>query len=170
MEVNTMYTIWLYVDPFASMDGSPEEEYDDIERELNERLPGECVFHRNKLPHELKTGSPDVYLFDIGGMCVTDYSGTLRDNFCHTIVEQVDEKTNTLFVPYTMMTRSSFRFALSEYLPEFAVLPEEERGEHVLEEGKRLRPNLWYCDKEHEWDVSIDEQMYGEIVKWLHQQ
>jgi len=155
-------TIWMYVDEFSSMMSSTAKEYAEIRGCFRKWLPKhKILFCKDKRPHELANARPDIYVFDIGGLCYVDYSGNQRHNFCHEVVRQVEDHPNTLFVPWTSMTRASLRFAMTEFLPEFAGKAEDDR-----EFSEGLRPNVW-CPGENEDRnlLAISESSLKAIVK-----
>lgn len=116
--------VWLYVDQFATIDSSSEEEYAELEELFRQTFPGHALtFTRDMLPHMLANACPDVYLFDIGGLCYTDYSGGVRINFCKDVIAQVKDHPNTLFIPWSSMTMSYTRDAAEELLPELMKEP-----------------------------------------------
>ena len=155
--------IWLYVDEFSTMDRTAEDEYEEIEEFFKGQLSGRLYFKREVLPGELKNGSPDIYLWDIGGMCIVDHSGDRRIEFCRQIVEQVDDHPNTLFIPYTAMTRRDLQFALTEYLPEFACKAEEDR--EYPEETPR--GNVWCPKKEYEGGDRYPPSLVEKLKEWF---
>jgi hypothetical protein len=114
----------MYVDPFASMDSSPEAEYAEYEQFFRDLLPGVALqFQRDVLFTQLANGRPDVYLFDIGGMCMTDYSGQQRFNWCHEVARQVEDHPNTLFLPWSEFTIRHWGDAVKEFLPKLREAP-----------------------------------------------
>lgn len=157
--------VWLYVDQFASMLTTVEEEYEGLERLFRESLDCALVFHRDKYPHELRNGCPDIYLFDIGGLCYVDHSGDRRHDFCHEVVRAVEEHPNTLFIPWTSMTRDMFRFALTEVLPEFTAVPEDDRVY-----GGPPRRNIW-CPKrlnDPSYDIeTLEKQVIAHVGEFF---
>ena len=110
--------VWMYVDQFATLDSSQEEEYQNLEELIQTALPFKISFKRNVLPHELKNGNPDIYIFDIGGLCYIDFSGDKRIDMSKTMLEQVNDHPNTLFIPYSKMTVDYVKFAMEDFLPE----------------------------------------------------
>lgn len=132
-------TIWTYVDEYSSMASTREDEYADIERYFTEWLPGvELKFKHGVAPTQL-TNHPDIYIWDIGGLCYVDHSGDQRLSMCHFLVDQLDAMPNVLFIPWSSMTRDTMAYAITEFLPEFAAKPEEERSYPEAP----VRPNLW---------------------------
>lgn len=156
-ERKTAMKIWMYVDEFASMESSTEEEYAEIEAAFREWLPDvKLSFKRGASFMELRNGRPDFYVWDIGGLCYVDHSGDKRVDWCHEVVDQIESHPNTLFVPWTMMTQDYLRFAVTEFLPEFA-----DKEDKTYPEAP-VRPNLW-CPPKSNWE---DERAgLGEAVK-----
>lgn len=137
--------VWVFTDVFASMGKTQEEEYEEIQRELQELVPEiKLTFSLNKSPDQLSNASPDVYLFDIGGMCATDYGGSQRRNWCHMLMRQIDDHPNTLFIPWSSMTGDSIRSAMQEFLPEWDD-PEAELPEPPV------RFNVWLPPENERW-------------------
>lgn len=115
---------YLFLDEYASMMSSQEEEYEELEKLLRETVPCESFyFRRNVTPQELAGQSPDIYAFDIGGMCYEDHSGDRRLNWCHNVIRQVEDHPDTLFVPFSEMTSDYWKFAIEEFLPELLNAP-----------------------------------------------
>lgn len=112
-------SVWLFSDEFASLSSTQEEEYDEMEKKLTELLPDvKLRFSRGKQPQDLANASPDVYVFDIGGMCYVDYGGIQRRNWCHMVLRQLEDHPNTLFIPWTSMTGDSLQWAIEDFMPE----------------------------------------------------
>ena len=123
--------VWIYVDPYGSqlLDTTPDDEYPEIEAMIRDAHPGVAFrFVRNKPPTDLLSGRCDVYVFDIGGLCYTDYSGSTRLNFCRVVQRAVEDLPDTLFVPWTGMTRDYLRSAWHDLV--------ETRIGHQVEEGE----------------------------------
>jgi hypothetical protein len=155
------HEVWLFVDEFASLDSTPDDEYDEIEGFLCETLRGHTLaFQRDMRPHLLANASPRVYLFDIGGMCVTDFGGGMRRNWAHTLIRQLEDHPSTLFVPWTSMTGDSLRSALQEFLPEWhdpeAALPDPP-----------ARPNLWLPPESARFDWWKRPGLDQKLKEWF---
>lgn len=145
--------VYLYVDEFATINSSPEEEYEEIEEWFREQLPdADIKFHRKMMPHKLANASPDVYLFDIGGLCYVDHSGERRLNLCHEVLRQVEDHPSTLFIPWTSMTRDYLRYALEDMLPETAA---------------NTPPNVW-CPPKVGMDLDYEarEALGNKLKEW----
>lgn len=127
--------VGLFVDNFACIGKTPEEEYDEIEAAFQEELP-KTKFHfvRNVQPNALSNSSFDVYLFDFGGLCYSDPSGGFRMSLAREITKQVEERPNTLFIPYSKMTRDYQKIAADDAFGDFSP------------------PNLWRADKDN-WET-----------------
>lgn len=117
-----MKRVWLYVDEFGCAGEEPEDEYTHLESFFTEQL-GKVKFKRNMLFTELRNGSPDLYVFDIGGLCYVDYSGRQRMDWCNEVLRQVADHPNTLFIPYSDMTRGYCRVAMEDLVPETLTAP-----------------------------------------------
>jgi hypothetical protein len=153
--------IWLFTDEFATMGSTQEEEYEEIEELFRQMLPGEkLLFERNKRPSQLANGSADVYVFDIGGMCYVDHSGERRKSWCHDVLRQVEDRPNTLFVPWTSMTGDYLRYVLQEMLPEWddpdAELPEP-----------KAPPNVWLPPKNVGFDWYKLPGLEEKLQSWV---
>lgn len=111
--------IGLFVDAFASIGKEQEDEYQEIEQAFRDAYPEETnlIFKRDMQPHNLKNNPVDVYLFDFGGLCYTDFSGSFRMSFASEIVKQLKDLPNTLFIPYSKMTRDYVHDAMEELFP-----------------------------------------------------
>jgi hypothetical protein len=141
-------TVWLFTDPYASMGSTQEEEYDNIEKQLTEMLPGlQLTFHRDKQPSLLSNANPDLYVFDVGGMCKVDFGGHMRRNWAHNLMRQIDDHPNTLFIPWSQMTGDSIRSVMQEFLPEWddpeAELPEPPTRHNVWLPPATEKFNWW---------------------------
>lgn len=133
--------IWLYVDEFASMGSTPESEYEEMEAQLRELLPDVDIrFVRDMKPTDLSNAMPRAYVWDIGGMCKVDFGGTRRRNWSHTLMTQIDDHPNTLFVPWSQMTGDAVRCCMQEFMPEW------DDPEAVLKEPPD-RHNVWLPPK-----------------------
>lgn len=112
--------IGLHVDEFATMDSSPEEEYAEIEEAIREAVPGvDITFVRDLPPHKLSQTSVSVYVFDIGGMCRVDWNGERREELSRQVNKLADDRPNTLFVPWSSMTRNYLRSAIRMLQPQW---------------------------------------------------
>jgi hypothetical protein len=149
--------IWMYVDQFATLDSSPEEEYDEIRAWIKAQLPDvKLQFKQDVDPYKLKNARCDVYLFDIGGLCYVDHSGEKRISLCHEVLRQVEDHPNTLFVPWTSMTRDYLRAALQDLLPEFESSHESPKA------------NVWCPGKKREgdWDNEARGDLAAKLKEW----
>lgn len=127
-------TVWTFVDPNSSQtdedladqwnEANPDKpprtgadmEYEEIETLFRGGFPDEQIaFVRGKLPHDLKNGAPNYYVFDIGGM---DLGGTnaSRRMFSNELARQVREHPDTTFVPWSAFTHRYTEGALEELL------------------------------------------------------
>ena len=116
--------ISMYLDPYATgyaedlaeeegLESGVEYEYCELENALREAFPGEKIlFNRDVTPRELS--APTFYVFDIGGMCATDYSGAARRMWARDLAEKIGDLPGVGFVPWSSMTRSSVRAALDD--------------------------------------------------------
>lgn len=158
-------TVWMFLDPFASMvaedeaktwneenpDKPPKDaqdvEYERIEATFREGFPDEkdILFSRGKGFLDLKNGCPDFYVWDIGGMCYTDYSGHGRSGFSRGVVEQLKDHPDTWFVPWSAFTFRYVEGALAE-----------EYGEDVQIDG-RLPPNILILDEKEMYKGVLEE-------------
>lgn len=137
--------IGLFVDPFAAIGTTQEEEYAEIENQFREAYPDtQLIFKRDMQPYNLKNNPVDIYLFDFGGLCYVDHSGSQRMDFSRIILEQVKELPNTLFLPYSKMTRDYVNDAMDEYFPGL------------------LAPNVILPSKDH-WD---NTPILEATIKW----
>lgn len=150
----------MYADEFATMGSSKEEEYKEIQSNFEEMLPGcQFTFYRDKTPFHLKNASPDVYVFDIGGLCYVDHSGERRLDLCREVLRQAEDHPRTLFVPWTSMTGDYLRTALHQLLPEWsdpdATLPENPAPFNVWLPPQRQQFEWWtkpgLADKLRSW-------------------
>lgn len=148
-----MIRVGLHVDEYATLDSSPEEEYEELEKELKEAMPEvEFNFIRDLVPTSLPHTNVDLFLFDIGGMCRGDWNGIQRGNYCDYIYRQVQDKPNTLFVPWSCMTRQSFRTTLRQMTPEW------ESDLEVKDIKYPDHPNLLLPDERVE--LALDDMEY----------
>lgn len=109
----------MYVDEFASMGSSPEQEYAEIKEYIGQVFPDRN--HRckpNVRPHELKNSRFDIYVMDVGGLCYVDYSGTQRDRFARDLAEQVRDHPSALFLIWSHMTSDFYWDAVRDSYPE----------------------------------------------------
>lgn len=116
-------------------------EYEEIEKLFRTTFPDEKIFfNRGITPHRLQNVNPDFYVWDIGGMCSVDLTGTRRTNFCRELLHQIKDHPNTYFVPWSVFTHNYIRNALTDLfdqddldpknIPEnLIILDEESRNE-----------------------------------------
>lgn len=153
-------TVWLFMDKNSSgvshdkaeewnaenPDGPQKEgvdiDYEEAEEAFRKGFPGETIlFSRDKNFYDLKNGSPDYYVFDIGGM---DYFGTRRSDFCRGVIELVADHPDTWFVPWSAFTFRYVEGALCDLL-----------GDDCKVEGK-LPPNVLVLD---------DREIYAGVIE-----
>jgi len=126
--------VLMYVDPYATMDREPEDEYKDIEKRLRKIFPLRCkfIFKRNVLPFKLANEIFDIYVMDIGGLCYVDHSGEQRWDLSKELCRQVIDHPNSLFLIWSSFTSRDFWDAVDEEYPELKscknVLDMEGRG------------------------------------------
>lgn len=153
-------SVWLFMDEGSSFlahdraegwnDEHPEGphkrgvdvDYEDAEDAFREAFPGvDLRFSRGKNWPELKNGSPDYYVFDIGGM---DYGGSSRGNFARGVIDQVEDHPDTWFVPWSAFTFRYVEGALCDLL-----------GDDCQVNG-RLPPNVLVLD---------DKEVYSGVLE-----
>ena len=98
---------------------SEDEEYEEIERDL---IPlckpiheNRFSFERRVFPHQLRNKRVDLYIIDFGGVlpgCDETIVGHFRE-----LVQQIEDKPNTLFIIWTKMTKRWYTVALQEENP-----------------------------------------------------
>lgn len=166
-------TVWTFVDPNSSQTDEeradqwnadhPDQpaktgadlEYEEIEQLFRKSFAAEqLAFHRGKLPHDLKNGAPDYYVFDIGGM---DMGGTSarRRMFSNELARQVREHPNTTFVPWSAFTHRYAEGALEELL-----LGDDTDTEWKL---SMLPPNILILDTNSCYDGVLADKILGEL-------
>jgi hypothetical protein len=167
-------TVWTFVDPNSSQtdedlaeqwnaehpDQPPrtgaDMEYEEIEQLFRKSFADEqLIFHRGKLPHDLKNGAPDYYVFDIGGM---DMGGTFvrRRMFSNELARQVGEHPNTTFVPWSAFTHRYAEGALEELL--LGDDPDTEWKPKTM-----LPPNILILDSSSCYDGVLAEKLLSEL-------
>lgn len=149
--------IWMYVDQYSSWssnnraeewneDHSDEQktgkdlEYEEIEKLFSKAFPAEkLTFKRDVLLSELRNGNPDIYVWDIGGLCYVDQSGTQRYNWSHEVVRQIEDHPGTVFVPWSAFTQRYVRGALEDLIGEDAFEAQQfPRNILILDENELL--------------------------------
>ena len=163
-------TVWMFIDPFASgvaddkaeawnaeHPEGPEKsatdiEYEEIEEAFTKTFPKERIlFSRGKMPRELANASPNYYVWDIGGLCYTDYSGTQRGDFSRVVIDQIKEHPDTVFVPWSRFTQQYAEGALADLF-----------GDDAFVE-KKLPPNVIILDNDQ--TIWVEEEIIKELKK-----
>jgi hypothetical protein len=99
----------------AGLEDGVEWEYRQIEKTLQEAFPHErFIFKRDIKPRDLRNSPPHFYIFDIGGMCATDFNGAARRAWARDLADQIKDLPQCGFVPWSTMTRSSVRCAIDD--------------------------------------------------------
>lgn len=118
---------------------------------LTELFPNETLsFDEGKMPWDLKNNNPDIYLFDIGGLCHTDFSGGQRMRLCSVILRELDDHPNTKFVPWSSFTRKFIRYAFEE------------------EKLEKIPINMW-LPSEQECQNKMEYELEEDFKKWVKQ-
>lgn len=170
-------TVWMFVDPFASMVGEMEAdrrgiaddgdmpaavvlEYVQLEEFFRKAFPDrEILFTRNVPVRELLTGAPSFYVFDIGGMCATDYGGHMRMNWCGGVLKALENNHSTGFVPWSLMTRCEMEGALMDLaLGDAKEVPDDYEDPTF--------PNLFMLSREQNREL-VGEEEEAAVIAWM---
>jgi hypothetical protein len=111
--------ICALVDPMTSSLQTQEEEYAEIKEWFCNELrldPNEITFLTDVMPHKLQGMSPDVYVIDYGGM-MPGADDLVRHIF-RDVIEQIDNKPNTLFVIWSQLSFSWYKELIEQESPE----------------------------------------------------
>ena len=101
----------------------------------------------------------DIYIFDIGGLCATDYSGRARGGFCRTVLEQLQERPSTAFIPWSRMTKGSVRGAIEDLVLGNA--------DEVPDDYKEPSYRNLYLPPKDAPDLYGTEEL-DDVSEWLH--
>jgi hypothetical protein len=119
-----MIKICALVDPMATRMQDQDAEYADIKETFCDRLElsqDEVVLVTDVHPHKLRGMFTDVYVIDYGGMmpgCDDLVAGIFR-----SLIEQVEEKPNTLFIIWSTFSSRWYQDIVEEENPELLVAP-----------------------------------------------
>lgn len=143
-----MIKICLYVDEFATLDSSPEQEYEEIKEKFREALPKEELrFICDVQPHKMADHNPDIYLMDFGGLCYASPGGAAQSSFSDMVVGLADNNPDILFIPYTTMSREYMKSARDHLFPDVEM------------------PNLYFPDASHSrWE---DAPIVEAVKQWF---
>ena len=101
------HIIGVYSDEYASSMSSQAREIRELRHYLKQIDPDAHILEID--PRDLgKHHNLDCYLFDFGGYCYVDYSGSMREAISKNILQFVEMYPNTLFVPVSSMTSRFF--------------------------------------------------------------
>jgi hypothetical protein len=128
------------------------DEYQQLERLVRRGLGNRAQFKRGVNFYQLKGCRPDLYLFDVGGMCYEGFGAAW--NWCRNLADVViDDHPSTLFVPWSSMTVRDWRDIVTEEVPALQQLPNvwlpPKDGQHEF-----LSPESWeepFLQKLIEW-------------------
>ncbi len=93
-----------------------DDEYTEIECLIKDILECEISFERGVYPHELSNKKVDIYVIDYGGVlpgCESMIASHFRE-----LVNQVENKQNTLFIIWTTMTLNWYMEIIKKDNPE----------------------------------------------------
>jgi hypothetical protein len=91
--------VCAYVDPTAR----ESEEYEEIGRLLRDGLGWGCTIERGVKPQDMLQKPADVYVVDVGGMCVAGY-GDGGLSVYRAIIEVVGERPSLLVLLWSSFT------------------------------------------------------------------
>lgn len=150
-----MPVIGIYVDEYATECSSQDREVREIKHYLKQISPDATVIFVE--PKDLnKYHNLDCYLFDFGGFCYIDWSGSMREMISKDILQYVEMYPNTLFVPISQMTNRFFADIAHEELKkpcnninyEFGYTIKDVMGKiHLWLFGTELDKDLEYFDE-----------------------
>lgn len=108
--------VWALVDCMGSLGKSDEEEYQEIRSDIEAVHGMKVAFKTGKHPWMLAQQKVDAYIIDYGGLLPGSDDG-IRSTY-RSLLEQIQEKPNTLFVLYSAFTQRWYLGVMEATAPE----------------------------------------------------
>ncbi len=106
----------IYVDFMGTLNMGMKKEMDYIQTVFKDEFPDiEFLFKREMHPHNLKQSPIDLYVFDWGG--VMPGCDRLTETLYNTLVAQIGERPNTLFVIWSSFSERYYKDELENAFP-----------------------------------------------------
>ena len=106
----------LYVDFMGTLDMRMKEEMDYIQTMFEEYFPNiKFLFKRELHPEGLKQTPVDLYVLDWGG--ILPGCDRLTETVYNSLVKQIEEKPNTLFVIWSSFSEYNYKEELAQAFP-----------------------------------------------------
>lgn len=107
------YKVCLYVDDYASLMSTPEEEYEQLEQELRRDLfRGVDVSFRTGVAIKDIPPDCDLYVIDYGGIASADITGRRGEHYAKTLAAKVAEMPSCYFMVWSSFSSRYFEFEL----------------------------------------------------------
>jgi len=120
----------IYVDFMGTLGMGMKEEMDYIQTMFEEYFPNiKFLFKRELHPEHLKQTPVDLYVFDWGG--VLPGCDRLTETIYNSLVEQIGEKPNTLFVIWSHNSEYYYKEEIAQAFPK----EEDKKFHNVLFRG-----------------------------------
>ena len=108
--------VGIFVDFMGAMDMSMKDEMDYIQTMFKENFPDiKFLFKRELPPGGLEQTPVDLYVFDWGG--VMPGCDDTTHSMYRSLVKQIEEKPNTLFVIWSSFSKRYYEDELAEAFP-----------------------------------------------------
>ncbi len=110
-----MTLVCLYLDDFASLSETSEEESIRVCKHLTDEIGGDLVFREGVRPEHVPS-SCDLYVIDFGGLAANDFTGNTGRRYAQDLARIVRERPSTLFLIWSMISSKYFQCEIADEL------------------------------------------------------
>jgi len=102
--------VYALVDYMGTLGQTPDEEYEQIKKDMSSIIGPDFIYKTEIFPHDLKNDPVNFYIMDWGGILPGAEMTTL--SIYRSLLEQIENKPNTLFIIWRTFTQRWYREAI----------------------------------------------------------